>query len=54
MEMNKLYDKIKIDLKKNVEYEHQLQLEIKFLTKQLTMARKKAELLDQEIEEMQH
>lgn len=44
--MNKLYDKIKVELKKNMEYEHELHLEIKFLTKQLAIAKKKAEMLD--------
>lgn len=47
--MNKLYDKIKVDLKRNVEYEHELQLEIKFLNKQVAMAQKKTEMLDLEI-----
>lgn len=47
--MNKLYDKIKVDLKRNVEYEHELQLEIKFLNKQVAMAQKRTEVLDLEI-----
>lgn len=35
-----------------MEYEHELHLEIKFLTKQVALAKKKAELLDQEIREL--
>ena len=51
MEMNKVYDQLKVDLKRGVEYKHQLELEIKFLKKQIGAALKKGELLDEEIKE---
>lgn len=47
MEMNKLYDKLKIDLKRAVEYKHELELQVKFLTKQKGLAQKKSEMLDE-------
>lgn len=53
LEMNRLYDKIKVELKRNMEYEHELQLEAKFLAKQVAIAKKKAEILDQELREIQ-
>jgi len=39
--MNKVYDKLKVDLKRAIEYKHELELEIKFLTKQTAIAQKK-------------
>ena len=40
--MNKVYDKLKIDLKRGVEYRHELELQIKFLNKQIGIAQKKS------------
>jgi len=47
--MNKIYDTLKVDLKRNNNYERELQLEIKFLNKQCQTAKNKSEMLDEEI-----
>ena len=41
LEMNKVYDKLKLDLKQSNEYGHELELQIKYLNKQCMMAKKK-------------
>lgn len=47
--MGQLYDQLKLDLKKQTEYQRELELEIAFLNKQCTMARNRALLLNEEI-----
>ncbi len=41
LEMNKVCDKLKLDLKQSNEYGHELELQIKYLSKQCMMAKKK-------------
>ena len=45
--MNKLYDRLKLDLKRSVEYEHELELEGKYLARQCIIAKQKGEILDE-------
>lgn len=45
LDMNNLYDSLKLQLKQVLEYSHELQLELKFLAKQTKMAKGKADAL---------
>jgi myosin heavy subunit len=49
LEMNRVYDRLKVDFKQVQEYSHELQLELKFLDKQTKLAKGKAESLEAEI-----
>jgi hypothetical protein len=46
LEMNRVYDRLKVEAKQIQEYSHELQLELKFLAKQTKLARGKADALE--------
>ena len=44
-EVTRIYEQLKVDLKKQTDYQHELELEIAFLTKQCTIANKRSQFL---------